>query len=99
MIDSGAVSAFRKRYTQEQLEVFVMTENLGVQGFDTEMSFGRLFFVKLGAVVTGSYTYDEPRDELDPRLIPLNEVPRIVYSETISNMEVLTTKKKEEKEA
>lgn len=94
VIDSGAVSAFRKRYPDEQLEVFIMTENLGVQSYTDggEVSFGRLFFVKLGSVVIGSYTYDEPRHESDPRLIPFQDVPLVVYSETINDLGIILTK-------
>ena len=33
------------------------------------------------AVATGSYTYDEPDQATDPRLLPLGEVPAVAYSE------------------
>ncbi|MDF2188616.1 DUF4132 domain-containing protein [Paraflavitalea sp. CAU 1676] len=98
VVDSGAVSAFRKRYVDEQLEVFIITENLGVQSYADggTASFGRMFFVKLGSVVIGSYTYDEPSSETDPRLIPFTALPPIVYSETINDLEILLAKKKED---
>ena len=73
------------------VEAFIGTANLGVTSFDGgEVTLEELFFVKAGSVVTGSYTYDEPRDDADPRLIKLGDVPAIVYSETIADLRYVT---------
>ncbi len=87
VVDSGAISSYRKVFSNEQVEVFVNTEGLGV-GFDFEetMLLGDFYFVKLGSVATGSYIYDEPRDEKDERLIKFGDVPKIIYSETIADL-------------
>ncbi len=100
VVDSGAVSAYRKLYPQDQIEVFIKTENLGVQTMDweSEVTLKELFFVKAGSVLTGSYTYDEPRDERDPRLVPLAQVPPIVYSETIADLDAILARKAEAEE-
>jgi hypothetical protein len=37
-------------------------------------------------VRTGSYVYDEPRGEGDPRLLTFGEVPPIVYSEAMGDL-------------
>ncbi|MCY2968819.1 MAG: hypothetical protein NT069_35195, partial [Planctomycetota bacterium] len=52
-------------------------------------------FVKSGSVTVGSYTYDEPEDEKDPRLIPFGEIPPIVFSETMGDMEKIVGKKED----
>ena len=68
VVDAGEVSSYRKSYEDKQLEVFVKTEGMGVQlDFDSEVTLGEFYFIKQGSIVTGSYTYDEPRDEKDER--------------------------------
>jgi hypothetical protein len=96
VVDSGEVSAYYKVYPQDQIDVFIRLSNLGVGSwdYDSNCSLKNFFFVKTGAVVTGSYTYDEPRDEDDPRLIALCDVPAIVYSETIGDLTFISHKKK-----
>jgi hypothetical protein len=88
VVDSGAISGYRKLYPTDQIEVFVRVDNLGVgfDGYDSEATLQDFFFVKSGSVVTGSYTYDEPRDADDPRLLKLGDVPAIVLSETFGDL-------------
>jgi hypothetical protein len=88
VVDSGAISGYKKLYPTDQIEVFVRVENLGVgfEGYDSEATLQDFFFVKSGSVVTGSYTYDEPRDADDPRLLKLGDVPAIVLSETLGDL-------------
>lgn len=88
VVDSGAISGYKKLYPTDQIEVFVRVDNLGVgfDGYDSEATLQDFFFVKSGSVVTGSYTYDEPRDADDPRLLRLGEVPAIVLSETLGDL-------------
>ncbi len=91
VVDGGGVSAYRKVFERQQIEAFIGTENLGVASYhDGDVTLGELFFVKAGSVVTGSYTYDEPRDQSDPRLIPLGSLPAIVYSEAIADLQTVT---------
>lgn len=102
VIDSGEVSAYRKVFPHDKVEVFIATDGLNVQsGFDdgSDVTLKDMFFVRPGAVVTGSYTYDEPRDESDGRLIRLADVPPIVFSEAIADMQAITKRKDEEAEA
>jgi hypothetical protein len=97
VVDSGEVSSYRKLYDEKHLEVFIKTKGLGVQSdIDNEVTLGEYYFVKLGSIVTGSYTYDEPRNEKDERLIKFVEVPKIIYSETINDLKKITRKKDEE---
>ncbi len=87
VVDSGGISAFYRHYPEEGIDAFITTENLGVNGYgDEKAKLKELFFVPHGSVVTGSYTYDEPRNDRDERLIKAGEVPTIVFSETIANL-------------
>lgn len=91
VVDGGAVSAYRKLFERHQIEAFIGTENLAVQSYDGgEVTLEQLFFVKAGSVVTGSYTYNEPKDQSDQRLIKLGDLPSIVYSETIADLHAVT---------
>lgn len=97
VVDGGAVSAYRKLFERHQIEAFIGTENLAVQSYDDgEVTLEQLFFVKAGSVVTGSYTYDEPKDQSDQRLIKLGDLPSIVYSETIADLHAVTREAVEE---
>jgi hypothetical protein len=100
VIDSGEVSAYRKVFPHDKIEVFIGTEGMNVTAYADggEVTLKDLFFVRPGAVVTGSYTYDEPRDEDDDRLIRLSDVPPIVFSEVVADLTAIT-KEKEEAEA
>jgi hypothetical protein len=60
----------------------------------TEISLGNVFFVRAGSVKTGSYTYDEPRDENDGRLLRFGDVPPIVYSEVLGDLQKISGKNK-----
>jgi hypothetical protein len=99
VIDGGGISSYRKNFPNEQVEVFIATNNLDVTyDYDTKMSLGSLYFVKTGSIVTGSYTYDEPRNEHDPRLIRLAALPPIIYSEVIADIEKIIEQKENEAE-
>ncbi|HEY0252551.1 MAG TPA: DUF4132 domain-containing protein, partial [Kofleriaceae bacterium] len=102
VIDSGEVSAYRKLFPHDKIEVFIKTAGLTVQSgydYDAEVTLSDLFFVRPGAIVTGSYTYDEPRDESDGRLIDLATVPPIVFSEAIADLHAITRTKDIEADA
>jgi len=101
VIDSGEVSAYRKVFPHDKIEVFIGTEGMNVTAYadDGEVTLKDLFFVRPGAVVTGSYTYDEPRDEDDDRLIRLVDVPPIVFSEVVADLTAITKQKEDEAEA
>ncbi len=55
--------------------------------------------MKSGSVSTGSYVYDEPSDEKDPRLLNFGEVPPVVFSETLGDLaKIAGTKNQDEEE-
>ncbi len=55
-------------------------------GMDSNIQLGDLCFVKTGAVKVGSYSYDEPAKEDDPRLIPFGDVPAVPFSEVMGDL-------------
>ncbi len=84
--DGGGISGYLKRFPQAGVDAFVMLDGLGVGGDYGPCTLKRVFFVEGASVATGSYTYDEPRDESDERLIALGAVDAVVYSEALRNL-------------
>jgi HEAT repeat protein len=95
--DAGGITAYVKSYPAVGVDAFVMLQGMFV-GIDmySDIQTGRLFFVAHGSVKTGSYQYDEPENDRDSRLIPFGLVPRIVYSETIGDLQNITRRNEEE---
>ena len=66
----GGVTAYRKVFSGAGVEAFLTLEGMYVGiGMDETITLGDLFFVTSNSVKVGSYTYDEPGKEDDPRLI------------------------------
>lgn len=55
---------------------------------------GRAHFVKIGSFDRGEYACDLPKDN-DPRVLPFREVPPLVYSEAITELQALFIRQKE----
>ncbi|MBG6132280.1 hypothetical protein IWQ47_005019 [Aquimarina sp. EL_43] len=86
--DGGSILSYKKAFKEGRIEVFVETYNLQIQGmFDKEMILGKCFFTPLGFVQTDSFCFSEPRNEADHRLITLQDVPKIIYSEAMNDLE------------
>ncbi len=98
VVDAGEVSSYRKLFPNENVEVFLMLENLNVQNYnmDERIAFKEFFFVKQGSITTGSYVYDEPKNEKDHRLISFGNLDPIVYSETLYDLHRILQSKNEE---
>jgi hypothetical protein len=62
---------------------------------ESEVTLGKVFFVRHGSVAIGSYVYDEPGDESDPRLVAFGEVPVIAHSEAIGDLGKISGKAEE----
>lgn len=92
--DAGGIQAYHKLFPTAGVEAFILLMGMFV-GMDVndEIELGSLFFVKAGSVRISSYEYDEPDTPSDPRLIPLGEVPPVVFSETMGAMKRITAKK------
>ncbi len=95
VVDAGEVSAYRKSFSEKDIEVFLELENINVTKFDHEPegTLKHLYFVKLGSVKIGRYVYDEPRDNADHRLLRLGDIPPIVYSEVMNDISEILKEK------
>ena len=88
ILDGGEVSSYKKSIPVHNLEAFIMLKGVNVQNLVSEgESIERLFFVPLDSVHTGTDTINEPRSGDDHRLIPFGEVPPVVYSEVVRDIE------------
>jgi hypothetical protein len=69
-------------------DVFVDIDGMHMgMGMEEEVTLRAMYFVGgRGSVKVDSYSYDEPSNENDPRLIPFGDVPPIVFSEAMGDL-------------
>jgi hypothetical protein len=85
--DAGGVDAYRKVFPGAGVEAFLGLDGMFVGiGMSESITLQDLCFVRAETVKIGSYVYDTPSDEADPRLIPFGEVPPIVFSEVMGDL-------------
>jgi len=97
VVDGGMVSAYRKSFEEAGIDVMIEVDGIFMGYYDyDDAHLGRLYLVKTGSIQFGSYTYDEPSDEKDKRLIPFKDVSDIIYSEIIGDLEKIAPKPEEE---
>jgi hypothetical protein len=85
--DAGGISFYLKTFPSAGVDVFIGTEGMFVgMDMESEVTLGKVFFVRHGSVAIGCYTYDEPGDEADPRLVAFGAVPVIAYSEAMGDL-------------
>jgi hypothetical protein len=85
--DGGGVTSYVKSFPLAGVDVFAEIEGLYIGiGMDEQITLENVYFVRANSVRTGSYVYDEPRGEGDPRLLTFGEVPPIVYSEAMGDL-------------
>jgi Leucine-rich repeat (LRR) protein len=90
VVDGGGVDNYYKTFEKAGIEAFIELQGMCVSSIGEPAELKELYFVKQGTVITGSYTYDSPRSEGDSRLIKLKDVPAIIFSEVIGDMEFIT---------
>ena len=92
--DGGGITTYTKSFPAAGVDVFLGLDGMYI-GIDmsSEIKLEEAFFVRSGSVKTGSYTYDEPGDENDPRVLPFGQVPAIVYSEVLGDLHKIAGKK------
>ncbi|MBI3928500.1 MAG: DUF4132 domain-containing protein [Armatimonadetes bacterium] len=85
--DGGCVNFYVKRFPGAGVDAFLETDGMYV-GIDVDSSIrlGKSFFVHHDSVRLGSYVYDEPTEESDPRLIRFGSVPPIAFSESVGDL-------------
>jgi hypothetical protein len=85
--DGGIVPYYHKPFHAAGVDVFLALDSMFVTvDMYSSITLETFFFVRLNSVETGSYTYDEPRDDKDPRLITAEEVPAIAFSEALGDL-------------
>jgi hypothetical protein len=89
VVDAGGISSYYKLYPGAGVEVVLPTDNfyIGIDPMET-VELGAAFFAKAGSVERGSYTYDEPAPD-DPRVLRFDQVPAVVWSETMSDLKAV----------
>lgn len=87
VVDAGGITSYVRSFPKASVDVLLFTENfyIGIDPTD-EVTLGKVWFVHAGSVEFGSYVYDEPERTDDPRVIPLGELPAVVYSETMTDL-------------
>ena len=94
--DAGGITSYRKNFPGAGADVILEVEGMFIGiGMMDSIKLGRFCFVNSGSVSTGSYVYDEPNDEKDPRLLAFGDVPPIVFSETLGDLTKITGAKAE----
>ena len=89
--DGGGITSYRKNFPGAGADVILEVEGMYIGiGMEDSIKLGRFCFVNSGSVSTGSYVYDEPNDEKDPRLLAFGDVPPIVFSETLGDLTKIT---------
>ncbi|MCU0436472.1 MAG: DUF4132 domain-containing protein [Raineya sp.] len=97
VVDGGMVSAYRKSFEEAGVDAMIEVDGIYMGWYEyDDARTGRLFFVKTGSVQFGSYTYDEPSDDKDKRLIPFKDISDIIYSEIMGDLEKIAPKPEEE---
>jgi len=96
VVDAGGVNSYFKPFPAAGVDVFVAMEGM-YMGIDmySDITLGHVVFVKHRSVDVGSYTYDEPAGENDPRVVPFGDVPAIAFSEAMGDLARITGKSEE----
>jgi len=93
VVDAGGISYYYKQFPAAGVDVFIALDGMYV-GIDmySDITLGKVMFVKHRSVEIGSYTYDEPSGEKDERLAPFGSVPAIAFSEALGDLAKISGK-------
>jgi len=96
VVDGGAIISYFKSFPAAGCDVFLGIEDfyMGIDMY-SEMKLGDVFFTRHGTVKVGSYTYDEPGNTEDARVIALGDAPAIVFSEVMGDLKKIAGTKAE----
>ena len=88
VVDAGWISSFYKDFAEANITAIITQQGeLSVGDPSAPAELSELIFVKRNQVSFGSYVYDEPSNTNDTRLIPFGDLPPIVYSEVMADMQ------------
>ena len=88
VVNTGKVKIEARIGNDFKLAFRDVTSNKKVARFDmySDITLGKVFFVKHASVQIGSYVYDEPGNANDPRLVSYGDVPTIAFSEAMGDL-------------
>jgi hypothetical protein len=91
--DAGGITSYYKLYPGAGVEVSLPTDDLyiGCDPMDA-ITLGAACFAKAGSIDHSGYAYDIPATD-DPRVLRFDQVPPVVFSETISDLKAITATK------
>ena len=85
--DAGSIASFYKDFSELGLTAVIGQNGILCVGYyDENAELGNLLFVRTGSIRFGNYMYDDPTKPDDPRLVPMGQVPPIVYSEVLADL-------------
>lgn len=93
VVDAGGIASYYKLYPGAGVEVNLPTDNfwIGCDPMET-IELGAACFAKAGTIERGSYIYNEPAPD-DPRVLRFDQVPVVVYSETLADLKAIIATK------
>ena len=85
--DAGSILAYHKVFATAGVDVHIELEDMFI-GMDMyqDITLGTVCFVRDGNIKYGSYEYDTPGGEDDPRALRFADVPPIVFSEAMGDL-------------
>jgi hypothetical protein len=91
--DAGMVTCYRKVFSGAGVDAFLSLDGMYVGiSMEESITLQNVCFVKSGSVQVGSYIYDEPSNDNDPRLIPFSEVSPVPFSEVMGDLNKISGK-------
>jgi hypothetical protein len=93
VVDAGGISSYYKLYPGAGVEVVLPTNDfwVGIDPMDT-ITLEPAYFAKSGTIERGSYIYNEPAPD-DPRVLRFDQVPAVVFSETLADLKAIIATK------
>ncbi len=90
VVDGGGISSYYKDFPGVQVTAILMIEFMYIgQDPADEVTLLHTLFVKAESVEIGSYVYDEPRNVDDPRVVAFRDLPAVVYSEVLTDLQAI----------
>jgi hypothetical protein len=91
--DAGSITSYFKTFPMAGVQAFIGVDGMYIgMEMEDEVKLQDAFFVKAGTVKVGSYEYDEPANEKDERVLRFGDVPPIVYSEIVGDLQKIAGK-------
>jgi hypothetical protein len=92
--DAGSIPCYYKSFPAAGADAFIGVDGMYI-GIDmySDVKLQDALFVRSGSVKIGSYTYDEPANDKDQRVLSFGDVPAIVYSEVLGDLQKISGQK------